>query len=87
MIKETITVVHPDGLHLRPASYFAKEMSRFQSDVYIQYKNFRVNGKSIFSIIPACIKCGSQIDIECEGPDETDAMTRATEIIKLGLTE
>ncbi|WP_443771011.1 HPr family phosphocarrier protein, partial [Anaerostipes sp.] len=35
----------------------------------------------------ACIKCGSEIELVCEGPDEEAALAHATELIESGLGE
>ena len=39
------------------------------------------------NIIGACIKCGSEIELVCEGPDEEAALAHATELIESGLGE
>ncbi len=84
MVQQKIVVVNPEGLHLRPAGIFAQEMDTFKCDVFIRYKGTRVNGKSLLSILTACIKCGSEIDIECDGEDELEAIARAIELISNG---
>ena len=45
------------------------------------------NGKSLLNIIGACIKCGAEIEIECNGPDEEEALKAAIEMIESGLGE
>ncbi len=82
MVKHKIVVVNPEGLHLRPAGVFAQEMDKFECDVFIRFKGTKVNGKSLLSILAACIKCGSEIDIECDGPDELEAIAKAVELIE-----
>lgn len=39
------------------------------------------------NIIAACIKCGSEIQIECSGPDEQEALDKAIALIESGLGE
>ena len=82
MVTQKIVVRNPEGLHMRPAGIFAQEMAKFECDVYIKHKNTRINAKSLLSIIAACIKCGAEIDIECEGNDEIAAMKKAIELIE-----
>lgn len=86
MIRQTITITNPTGLHMRPAAVFAQEMAKFKCDVHLRYKGSRVNAKSLLSIIAAVIKCGAVVNIECEGEDELAAMTKAIELIE-GFTE
>ena len=86
MLRQTITITNPTGLHMRPAAVFAQEMDKFKCDVHIRYKGSRVNAKSLLSIIAAVIKCGAEVAIECEGEDELEAMNKAIELIE-GFTE
>ena len=45
------------------------------------------NAKSLLNIIAACIKCGSEIEIICDGPEEDKALADAVERIESGLGE
>ena len=36
----------------------------------------KINAKSLLNIIGACIKCGSEIELVCEGPDEEAALAQ-----------
>ncbi len=84
MVRQKLLVINPEGLHLRPAGIFAQEMDRFECEIFIQHQGSKVNAKSLLSILTACIKCGSEINIECDGIDELDAMNRAIELINSG---
>ena len=84
MVTQKLVVKNPEGLHMRPAGIFAQEMTKFECDVYIKQKNTRINAKSLLSIIAACIKCGAEIDVECEGSDELEAIKKAIELIESG---
>ena len=81
MVSMNMTVRCPVGLHLRPAGVFASEMMRFDSSVTIISGDKRINAKSLLSIMAACIKCGSEITVECSGSDEEAALRRANELI------
>ena len=70
---------------MRPANYFIKEMSAFESDVKLGFNGKDVNGKSIMNIMAACIKFGSELEIKCEGPDEEAALAKAVELVESGL--
>ena len=87
MITQKMTIKNPQGLHMRPAGVFANAMGKFECNVFIKYKNNRINAKSLLNIIAACIKCGSEVDIECDGADEQEAMAKAIELIESGLGE
>ncbi len=87
MVSEKVTLVNGQGFHMRPAGLFANTVGKFKSDVTIRYNNSEIDGKSIMNIIAACIKCGSEVEIICNGPDEKEALTQALELIKSGLGE
>jgi len=53
----------------------------------VGFRGGMLNGKSIMSLIAACIKCGEEIEIQCSGPDERAALKKALELVKSGLGE
>ncbi len=81
MISRKITIRNPEGLHMRPAAVFAEEMGKYECEITIITDNDEVNAKSILSIMTAHIKCGTEIDLKCNGTDETEAMDRAVSLI------
>ena len=87
MVSQKITINNPQGLHMRPAGVFAKGVAKYQSDVNLVFNGKSTNGKSLLNIIGACIKCGSEIEVQCDGPDEEEAMKAAIELIESGLGE
>lgn len=87
MVSQKITIKNEQGLHMRPAGVFAKAMTKFDSEVNIVFNGNKTNGKSLLNIIGACIKCGSEVEIECEGADEQDALKAAIDLIEAGLGE
>jgi phosphocarrier protein len=62
-------------------------MAKFDSDVTINFNGKATNGKSLLNIIGACIKCGSEVEIQCDGADEEEALKTAIEMIESGLGE
>ena len=87
MVSQKITINNPQGLHMRPAGVFAKGVAKYQSDVNLVFNGKSTNVKSLLNIIGACIKCGSEIEVQCDGPDEEEALKAAIELIESGLGE
>jgi phosphocarrier protein len=87
MVSQKITITNPQGLHMRPAGVFAKGVAKFDSNINIVFNGKTTNGKSLLNIIGACIKCGNEIEIQCDGPDEEEALKTAIELIESGLGE
>ena len=73
MIREPITIVNKLGLHARAAAKFVTEASRYQSDVHLLRNTQKVNGKSIMGVMMLAAGQGTELEIEIEGADESDA--------------
>ena len=82
-----IRVINPTGLHLRPAGNLCKEALKYKSMVTFRYKDGTANAKSVLSVLGACVKCGDEIELVCEGEDEEEAIENLTSYIKAGLGE
>lgn len=87
MVSKTVKIVNEQGLHMRPAGIFAKEMTKFTSDVFMDVAGKKINAKSVMYIIAACIKGGAEVTIECSGEDEEAALAKAVELIESGFGE
>lgn len=87
MVSKTFTIKNKMGFHMRPANVFVTEMTKFASDVEIEMDGKKINGKSIMNIMAACIKCGSEITVECSGADEAEALAEAAQLIESGFGE
>ena len=84
MVSKEFTIKNKMGLHMRPANVFVTEMTKFSSDVNIIFDGKAINGKSIMNIMAACIKCGSEIKIVCNGVDEAEMHESASSLIESG---
>lgn len=87
MVSDTFTIINKLGLHMRPASLFVQTMAKFDSDVSISFQGKTIDGKSILQVMMACIPCGSQIELQCSGPDEEAMLQAAGELIRSGLED
>jgi len=87
MVKGTVTIVNKSGLHARPASVFVKETLKFKSNITINVNGKDYNAKSILGVLAACAKCGTVMEISCEGPDEEAALAAMIAVVESGLGE
>ena len=87
MISQEVYVKNPTGLHARPANMFVKTAVQFPCKVNIQKGTRSFNGKSIVSVMSACVKCGTQITIICDGDQEEKAMRAIVNAVESGLGE
>ncbi|WP_251389989.1 HPr family phosphocarrier protein [Mediterraneibacter agrestimuris] len=87
MVSKKITVVNASGLHARPASVLVKEAGKCTSDVTIRVKNKVIQAKSVLNIMAAGIKCGTEIELCCEGDGEAEDLEKMAALIESGLGE
>ena len=87
MVSKEFTIKNKMGFHMRPANVFVTEMTKYASSVNIIFNGKTINGKSIMNIMAACIKCGSEIEVVCDGADENEALAEAVQLIESGLGE
>ena len=74
MIKETIMLDNETGIHARPATEIAKIAMKYKSDINLVVNEKKINAKSPLTIMAAGIKSKTEIELECDGEDESDAM-------------
>ncbi len=74
MIKEIIMLDNETGIHARPATEIAKIAMKYKSDINLVVNEKKINAKSPLTIMAAGIKSKTEIEIECDGEDESDAM-------------
>ena len=87
MVTAKTKLVNPQGMHMRPAQLFVNTMAKYKSDVTIIFNGKSINAKSIMNLMAACIKQGSEIEIQCCGEQEAEALKAAVELVESGLGE
>lgn len=87
MVSQKVIIKNPTGLHLRPAGILCKEAMQFKSHVVFRYGENTANAKSVLSVLGACIKSGDEIEMMCDGEDETEALASIVAAIEGGLGE
>ena len=51
------------------------------------FRDSTANAKSVLSVLGACVKCGDEIELTCEGEDEEEALKALVNAIESGLGE
>lgn len=85
MVSAKASVINPQGLHMRPAQLFVREMNKFECDVTVVSGGSTASGKSAMDLMAARIRRGSEIEIRCDGPQEEDALAAALRLVEAGL--
>ena len=60
---------------------------KFKSLITFTFGDTTANAKSVLSVLGACVKCGDEIALVCEGEDEEKAIQCMVEAIENGLGE
>ena len=72
---------------MRPAGILCKEAMKYKSLITFTFDGGTANAKSVLSVLGACVKCGDEIELVCEGTDEETALHALVTAIEGGLGE
>ena len=75
MLKSTITIQNKLGLHARASAKLCKLAATFPCEVFMSYKERRVNAKSIMGVMLLAAGIGKEVELETDGAQETEAMS------------
>jgi phosphocarrier protein len=70
------------GLHARASAKLTKLAGSFQCDVWMSKGQRRVNAKSIMGVMMLAAGLGSQVVLETDGPQETEALQALVALIE-----
>ncbi len=87
MVSKKLVIKNEAGLHARPAGVLAQAAMKCKSNVQIIAGDKTVQVKSILSVMSAAIKCGTEIELRCDGEDEEEELNKLAELIESGLGE
>ncbi len=87
MVSQRVVIKNPTGLHLRPAGILCKEAMKYKSLITFSFRESTANAKSVLSVLGACVKCGDEIELVCDGDDESEALQALINAVDSGLGE
>ena len=74
MTTKDITIGIQTGLEARPVAVCVQVASQFQSKIYVEHGNVKVNAKSIMGMMTLGLSAGEEIVVTANGVDEEDAI-------------
>lgn len=74
MKKKNIQINLENGLEARPVALLVQEASKYESKIYIQSGDRRVNAKSIMGMMSLGLENGKALTVSAEGADEQAAV-------------
>ena len=72
-IKEVI-VRCESGLHNRQATYFVQKANEFESSVWLESENRKMNAKSLLGVMSMGIVTGATVNLSASGSDAEEAV-------------
>ena len=85
MISKDVTVQNSVGLHARPATFFVQKANSYQSSVWVEKGDRRVNAKSLLGVLSLGIGKGTTITLISDGVDEDEALSGLVDMIQKGI--
>ncbi|UCZ52630.1 HPr family phosphocarrier protein [Bacillus shivajii] len=82
MVEKQVVVKRKTGLQARPAALFVQEANKFQSDIFIEKDDKKINAKSIMGIMSLAVSANTEIKLMIDGTDEEAAMDSLVSFIE-----
>ena len=74
MESRCVTVGCESGLHQKQAVYFVQKANEFQSNLWVEYDNMKLNAKSLLGILQMGLLFGQKPTLIADGPDASAAL-------------
>ena len=74
MTTKEIVVRCESGLHNRQATYFVQKANEFDSSIWLESGNRKMNAKSLLGIMSLGIVTGATVTLTAPGNDEQEAL-------------
>ena len=85
--KRTVSIVHRQGLHARPAALFVQLAKQFTCRVTVKKGRKIVDGKSIMGLLTLAAGPGARVAIVTDGVDAAEALERLIALVTSPLPE
>ena len=74
MFNKEVIVRCESGLHNRQATYFVQKANEFESSIWLESSNRKMNAKSLLGIMSLGIITGTTVTLTAMGPDAEEAV-------------
>ena len=74
MTKRTVTIELASGLEARPIAMLVQLASSYESRIYVQSDNKKINAKSIMGMMTLGLAEGAHVKVTADGSDEESAI-------------
>ena len=85
MVTEKTVLKCESGLHNKQATYFIQKANDFNSSIWIEANERRMNAKSLLGVLSMAIVTGTEVTLSAEGPDEEEAVKTLSAMLEKDL--
>lgn len=82
-----VTITREEGLHARPATFFIQKANQFESSIWVETEQRKVNAKSLLGVLSLGIMKDSTINIIANGADEEEAVKALVSLVESDFVE
>ena len=74
MIRKSVTIQNNMDMEDRPVAHLVQEASQYNSRIFIEMDDKKINAKSIMGMMSLELCTGESLTVEAEGEDEEQAV-------------
>ena len=82
MYSKEVVVHCESGLHNKQATYFVQKANEFESSIWIESENRKMNAKSLLGIMSLGIVTGAVVTLSASGPDAEAAVNSLESLLQ-----
>ena len=83
MVSSSVIANFQTGKDAKPIALIVQEASKYESSIYLEAGNKKVNVKSIMGMMGLVLKNGTEVLITADGPDEETALENIVKKVSL----
>ena len=80
-MKKSVVVKMQQDFEARPIANLVQVANRYESKIYLEHGDSRVNAKSIIGMMSLALLNGEEILVDAEGADEAEAVAAIEEFL------
>ena len=80
-MKKSVVVKMQQDFEARPIANLVQVANRYESKIYLEHGDSRVNAKSIMGMMRLALLNGEEILVDAEGADEAEAVAAIEEFL------
>ena len=82
MFSKEIVIRSESGLHNRQATFFVQKANEFESSIWLEIDNRKMNAKSLLGIMSMGVVAGSKLTLSAVGADAEAAVNALVELLQ-----